>query len=56
MSFDQCEALSDASLNKHRKMEEERIRVEEIRKVCQYINCSLSVGHTLCPEHCVGRK
>ena len=56
MSFDQCEALSDASLNKQKQIVEERIRSEEIRKVCQYIDCSLTVGHTLCPEHCVGRK
>ena len=54
MSFQQHEALCEATLSEAKESEAERIRNNELSIVCQYVDCSHSQSQSLCPEQCLG--
>ena len=54
MSYQQHEALCEASLSEAKEVEAERIRNDELSIVCQYVDCSHSQSQSLCPEQCLG--
>ena len=56
MSYQQHEALCEATLSEAKEIEAERIRNDELSIVCQYVDCRHSQSQALCPEQCLGRK
>ena len=56
MSFEQHEALCEASLTEEKEIEAKRIRKKELGSVCPYVDCSFPETLSLCPEQCAGSK
>ena len=43
-------------MNVEKYVETERIRNEQTKSVCPYIDCNFPEAQQLCVEHCIGRR
>ena len=56
ISYSEYENLCQKKIDADNQMEEKRVRDDELRKVCPYVDCNILNARTLCPDQCIGSK
>ena len=56
ISYTQHENICQRKIDKEKQIEENRIRTEELGKVCPYVDCNSLQAKHLCTEECIGSK
>ena len=56
ISYTQHENICQRKIDKEKQIEENRIRIEELGKVCPYVDCNSLQAKHLCTEECIGSK
>ena len=56
ISYTQHESICQRKVDKEKQIEENRIRTEELGKVCPYVDCNSLQAKNLCTEECIGSK
>ena len=56
ISYSEYENLCQKKIDVDNQMEEKRVRDDELRKVCPYVDCNILNARTLCPDQCIGSK
>ena len=56
ISYSEHENLCQKKIDADNHMEEKRVRDDELRKVCPYVDCNILNARTLCPNQCIGSK
>ena len=56
ISYSEYENLCLKRIDADNQIQEKRIREDELRKVCPYVDCNFLNAKTLCPDQCIGSK
>ena len=56
INYSQCTSLIEEKLSAKKQLEEDRIRLEDTRKFCPYIDCNFIQAKEWCSDDCVGSK